>query len=102
MIFIVEPTKKSIDVFNHFYENMKNLNQKYGLNQYVLMNKSSSGDLDYVKKFIDKEKILEILPFDENMKKFEQGERYALQNFVKDNFQIFEKIKEKLISYKRN
>lgn len=98
-VFVIEPTSKSIDVFLEF----EKITQKYNLNNYVVLNKiMDDEDLEFVKSKISEDKIIGIVPFSKELKKFEQGDKEAFDRFVLELDELNEKIYEKVSNIKRN
>lgn len=84
-IFVVEPTKKSIDVYKDFIK----ITQKYKLNNYVIGNKiRSKEDIEYIKSEIGENAILGFVKDSDYLRKYEQGNNEDLDNFVKENDEI--------------
>lgn len=98
-LFVVEPTKKSIDVYKEF----KNIVSNYGIDTYVVANKiRNESDIEYIKKNIDENYILGFIKDSDDLRKFEQGDQEGLDNFIKNNEQILESILNKLNSIEKN
>ena len=98
-LFVVEPTKKSIDVYKGF----KNIVSNYGIDTYVVANKiRNESDIEYIKKNIDENYILGFIKDSDDLRKFEQGDQEGLDNFIKNNEQILESILNKLNSIEKN
>lgn len=98
-LFVVEPTKKSIDVYKGF----KNIVSNYGIDTYVVANKiRNESDIEYIKKNIDENYILGFIKDSDDLRKFEQGDQEGLDNFIKNNEQILESVLNKLNSIEKN
>ena len=98
-LFVVEPTKKSIDVYKEF----KNIVSNYGIDTYVVANKiRNESDIEYIKKNIDENYILGFIKDSDDLRKFEQGNQEGLENFIKNNEQILESVLNKLNSIEKN
>lgn len=98
-IFVVEPTKKSIDVFKEFI----GVTQKYELKTYVIINKvEDEGDIDFIKTQIDNKYIIGFVKSSKHLKKFEQGNDEELDEFVVENQAINNKIMDLLTSTKKD
>lgn len=98
-LFVVEPTKKSIDVYKEF----KNIVSNYGIDTYVVANKiRNESDIEYIKKNINENYILGFIKDSDDLRKFEQGDQEGLDNFIKNNEQILESILNKLNSIEKN
>ena len=94
-IFVVEPTKKSVDVYKEF----RDIVASYGIETYAIINKvRSQDDIDFVESSIDKKYIIASIPDANDLRKFEQGDLDGLERFVVNNTPIFEVVKEKLDS----
>lgn len=94
-IFVVEPTKKSVDVYKEF----RDIVASYGIETYAIINKvRSQDDIDFVESSIDKKYIIASIPDANDLRKFEQGDLDGLERFVVNNTPIFEIVKEKLDS----
>ena len=94
-IFVVEPTSKSIEIFETF----EYLTREYNLNNYVVINKAEDKeDIEFIESRIPKEKILAVVPYSKHLRKFEQGKRESLNDFVTEleevNAEIYSKIKD--------
>lgn len=98
-VFVVEPTKKSIDVYKDFVE----ITKKYKINNYVIGNKvRNKDDIEFIKSQIDEKNILGFVKDSEYLRKYEQGHEEEFNNFVLDNNEISEKIFELLKSTKKD
>ena len=98
-LFVVEPTKKSIDVYKGF----KNIVSNYGIDTYVVANKiRNESDIEYIKKNTDENYILGFIKDSDDLRKFEQGDQEGLDNFIKNNEQILESVLNKLNSIEKN
>lgn len=98
-LFVVEPTKKSMDVYKEF----KNIVSNYGIDTYVVANKiRNESDIEYIKKNIDENYILGFIKDSDDLRKFEQGNQEGLENFIKNNEQILESVLNKLNSIEKN
>ena len=94
-IFVVEPTKKSVDVYKEF----RDIVASYGIDTYAIINKvRSQDDIDFVESAIDKKYIIASIPDANDLRKFEQGDLEGLDRFVVNNSPIFEIVKDKLDS----
>lgn len=84
-IFVVEPTKKSIDVYKDFAE----ITKKYKLNNYVIGNKiRSKQDIEYIKSEIEESKMLGFVKDSDYMRSYEQGKSEDLDNFIQENEEL--------------
>ncbi len=97
-IFVIEPTKKSIDVYLHFREVAK----KFAIRTAVIVNKAEEGDLAFVEKFIAPQDILGVIARSSAIKQFEQGETEALSVFVAENATLFAKIETYIASIEKD
>ena len=98
-IFVVEPTKKSIDVYKDFIE----ITKKYKINNYVIGNKiRNQSDIEFIKSQIDENQILGFVEDSEYLRKYEQGNSEELSSFIKENNNINEKIYNLLKSTKKD
>jgi len=97
-VFIVEPTKKSIDVFLTF----EKVSKKFGIRTAVIINKVEAGDLKFVSQFLSKEKILGVIKKSSAIKRFEQGDSTGVLEFVNENKVLFKNIKDFLKSLDKN
>ena len=98
-VFVVEPTKKSIDVYKDFVE----ITKKYKINNYVIGNKvRNQDDIEFIKSQIDEKNILGFVKDSEYLRKYEQGHEEEFNSFVLDNNEINEKIFELLKSTKKD
>lgn len=98
-LFVVEPTKKSIDVYKEF----KNIVSNYGIDTYVVANKiRNESDIEYIKKNIDENYILGFIKDSDDLRRFEQDDQEGLDNFIKNNEQILESILNELNSIEKN
>ncbi|MNI61712.1 hypothetical protein D3C73_1169970 [compost metagenome] len=98
-IFVVEPTKRSIAVYNDFI----NITKDQDVNTYVVCNKiSDDSDLEYMYNHIDKSKIIATFRNSENVKKYEQDESKFFEYFVKENIDSFNSIYDFAINISRD
>jgi len=94
-VFVVEPTKKSVNVYKEF----KDIVKKYGIDTYVIANKvKNNDDIAYIERNIDKDHILGIIKDSDDLRKFEQDDADGLNRFIKKNSKILENILDKLDS----
>ncbi len=88
IIYVVEPTKKSTQVFNAF----KEIARKKELRVLLLANKCmSEQDKTFVKEATHEEPIANI-PFSEDIRSFEQGDQNALDKFIQENEELLSRI----------
>jgi len=98
-IFIVEPTEKSICVYNDFIKVAPHLAKR----TFVVANKVE-GDEDklFIANRISNEKIIGYIPLSRNLKRFEQGEKDGLALFQVEQAQVFDAIYKILAKTKRD
>ncbi|MDD3340856.1 MAG: AAA family ATPase [Bacilli bacterium] len=88
-IFVIEPTKKGIDVYKDF----KEVSKKYGINTYVIGNKiENQEDIDFLKQEIGTDVILGFIKNSSKMRKFEQGNAVGMKEFIKENTDTFDRV----------
>lgn len=98
-IFVVEPTKKSIQVLEDF----KKVTKKYDMPIYVIANKiECEEDMEFINKNIDKKIILGYVNSSKDLKKFEQGDKKAIDVFEKEIENIHIKIQDIMDNTKRD
>ena len=98
-IFVVEPTKKSIQVLNDY----KSIIDDSKNNVYVIANKiESEDDIEFINNNIDKEMILGYVKKSNNLRKFEQGNKQGLEDFTEEMLDINKNILAKLDNYDKN
>ena len=98
-IFVVEPTKKSIQVLNDY----KNIIDESKKNVYVIANKiESNEDIEFINNHINKDIILGYVQKSNNLRSFEQGNKQGLENFVEEMKDINKNILSKLDSYNKD
>ena len=92
-IFVVEPTKKSIEVFKDFVKITKN----YKLKNYVIGNKiRDKADIDFIKSEINENQILGFVKDSNFLRQYEQGNEEKINEFVNENIEINKTIYELL------
>lgn len=91
-IFVVEPTLKSIQVFQDFLK----FSDKYGLKTMCIINKYEPEDEEFIKNNLDVNLILGKLPKSNNIKKFEQGDSQAFEEYVFECTATFENIEKEV------
>lgn len=98
-IFVVEPTKKSIQILKDFEEITKNNKG----NNLVIVNKvESEEDKDFIGKHIDNKMIIGYIKSSSNINSYEQGDVSKINEFMKENEEIFKEIKSRLDSHKKD
>lgn len=92
-VFVVEPTKKSVDVYKEF----RDIVATHGIDTYVIANKiKNQDDVDFIEKNIDKPHILEYIYESDDLRKFEQGDLDGIDRFVENNSLMLGTIKNRL------
>ena len=92
-VFVVEPTKKSVDVYKEF----RDIVATHGIDTYVIANKiKNQDDVDFIEKNIDKPHILEYIYESDDLRKFEQGDPDGMDRFVENNQLMLSTIKNRL------
>jgi CO dehydrogenase maturation factor len=89
-IFVVEPTRKSIEVFLEF----EKVSKGYGIHTMVVANKIENGDLEFIEQYIGRERLLGVIPHSHAIRRFEQGDEEALEEFVEQNRACLARIAE--------
>lgn len=98
-VFVVEPTKKSVDVYKEFNTIVSN----YGVGTYVIANKiKNADDMDYIKRNIDEKYILGFIKDSDDLRKFEQDDKEGLNRFIESNEEMLKNILNKLDSIKKD
>lgn len=97
-IFVVEPTKKSIDVFLEF----EKVSQSHKLPTKVVINKAEDGDEEFIARHVPEEKILGIVSRSNAIRLFEQGDPESFKQFINENQSTFENILNYARSNKRD
>jgi CO dehydrogenase maturation factor len=98
-VFVVEPTLKSVSVYRDFIRLVPHLEDRV----YVIANKvEGEEDLEFLKKHLAADKMLGAIPFSKNLKRFEQGEEVAIQEFHKEQELVFDKLYALLRARKRD
>ena len=98
-IFVVEPTKKSIQVLNDY----KKIIEESKNNVCVIANKiESEEDIEFINNNINKDMILGYVKKSNNLRSFEQGNKQGLENFVEEMKDINKNILAKLDSYDKD
>ena len=92
-VFVVEPTKKSLQVYLDFLEVAPHLADK----TYVVANKVDSPEDElFILKHVAREKLLGLVPQSKHLKRFEQGKKEALEDFMKEQEGVFARVLETL------
>ncbi len=98
-VFVVEPTKKSVDVYKEF----RDIVSFYGIKTYVIGNKiKNEEDIEYIKRNIDEDCILGFIEASDDLRKYEQDDEDGLNRFVKNNENVLEGILKKLDSIEKD
>jgi CO dehydrogenase maturation factor len=97
-IFVVEPTLKSIQVFKDFLE----FSDKYKLKTMYIINKYEPEDAEFIKNNLDASLILGKLPKSNNIKKSEQGDNKAFENYIAECTETFENIEKEVQKINRD
>ena len=96
LVFCVEPTKKSVDVYLQYESLAKKAN--VSSNVFVVVNKvTGEGDMEFVKKYIPEEKILGAITMSDHIRKVEREEASLSFDEMEDkNKNVIKKILETL------
>lgn len=88
-IFVVEPTKKSVNVLKDFLETTKN----YKIKTFVIGNKiEDESDIDFIKSEVQNTEIIGFVKSSKDLKNYEKGNVDSFDNFLSSNDEINEKI----------
>jgi CO dehydrogenase maturation factor len=98
-VFVVEPTRKSLQVYLDFLEVAPHLADK----TYVVANKVDSPEDElFILKHVSREKLLGLVPQSRHLKRFEQGKKEALEDFMKEQEGVFARVLDTLKAKPRN
>lgn len=98
-VFVVEPTLKSLKVYNDFLSIAPQLADRV----YVIANKvESEEDKAFIHSHVPADKVLGFVPNSKHLKHFEQGNGEALEMFQKEQESAFERCLQKLIDTPRD
>lgn len=98
-VFIIEPTLKGIAVVTDFLSVSKDLDVPV----YVILNKvEGPDDLEFVHSKINKKRILGSIPHSKLLKRFEQGDITALNEFAFAQSELFDSIVATARNHPRN
>ncbi len=97
-IFVVEPTLKSIQVFKDFLK----FSNRLGLKTMCVINKYETEDEEFIQNHLDDDIILARLPKSKNIKKFEQGETKAMDDYILECKESFEDIENAVKNQSRD
>lgn len=99
IVFVVEPTEKSIKQYADFLALAPHLADR----TFVVANKVDVKDDElFVKSAIPGEKILGFVPYSRNLKRFEQGHKHAIKEFEREQLEVFDAVYAKLLSRTRD
>lgn len=88
-IFVVEPTRKSLEVYKDFIHTLKD----YNIKTYVIVNKvEDDDDIAFIKENIDEKMIIGYVNLSKNLKKFERGNIEKIKAFQEENKALNNKI----------
>ncbi|MFW5719442.1 MAG: AAA family ATPase [Candidatus Dojkabacteria bacterium] len=100
-VIVVEPTKKSIQVYKDFIQGIERFD--YPINIVVIGNKvETKEDEEFIKQHIKGEHLLGFVSKSDEMKSFDQGSKDDFKKFVSANSEIFNKILKELDSKQRD
>lgn len=98
-VFVVEPTLKSVSVYRDFIRLVPHLEERV----FVIANKvEAEEDIEFLKKHVPVDRLLGAIPFSKNLKRFEQGEEFAIHEFHKEQELVFDKLYALLRARKRD
>lgn len=85
-VFVVEPTEKSVRVYSDFIKTAPALEERV----FVIANKvDGDEDRDFIEASVPKDKIIGMVPHSRHLKRFEQGDKEALEKFQKEQRSAF-------------
>lgn len=88
-VFVVEPTQKSVSVYNDFIALVPHLAER----TFVVANKVDGiDDEQFILKHVDRRFYLGAIPNSRNLKHFEQGDVHALAMFDQEQRAVFDRI----------
>lgn len=100
-VIVVEPTKKSIQVYKDFIQGIGRFD--YPIDIAVIGNKvETEEDKEFLKQNIQKEHLLGFVNKSDEMRSFDQGSKEDFKKFVNANPEIFSKILKELDSKQRD
>lgn len=98
-VFVVEPTKKSTQVYLDYIEVAPHLKDR----TYVIANKvDTPEDEMFIIKTVGHDRLLGAVPQSKHLKRFEQGKREALADFMAEQAVVFDKVYDTWMSKKRD
>ncbi|ABR47824.1 putative ATP-binding protein [Alkaliphilus metalliredigens QYMF] len=99
IIFVVEPTLRSLNVYLDFLKITKN----YSLNVYVLGNKvTDEDDINFLKEHIGEDKLIGCIKHSSDLRRFEQGDNSSFDEFINKNQAVFETIHRLIMDTEKN
>lgn len=97
--FVVEPTKKSLDVYRDFIALVPHLEETV----YVLANKvDGEKDANFIRSNIPANRLIGMVSHSRQLKRFEQGETSAVEEFHLEQQPVFDQLYSVLATKKRN
>lgn len=94
-ILVIEPTNKSLAVYNDFLKCINKLD--YSVNYFVVCNKvADEDDIHFLQQHIPSEKILWYIQKSKSMKRFDQWDENAFDDFIQENTDTFKNIFSKI------
>lgn len=98
-VFVVEPTKKSVQVYLDYIAVAPHLFDR----TYVIANKVDTPEDElFILKHVQKDRLIGVVPHSRHLKRFEQGKKEALDDFMKEQEVVFEKVLDTLMTKKRS
>ena len=98
-VFVVETTKKSVQVYLDYIAVAPHLFDR----TYVIANKVDTPEDElFILKHVQKDRLIGVVPQSRHLKRFEQGKKEALDDCMKEQEVVFEKVLDTLMSKKRN
>lgn len=97
-VYVVEPTIKSIQVYQDFIEATQNKAKPV----FVVVNKADEQDMDFVHQHIEPKNILAVIPPSNELRHFEQGDTEAFARFCQSIAPQMQAVKQKLSSVTRD
>lgn len=98
-VFVVEPTEKSVRVYQDFLSVAPHLSDRL----YVIANKvDGPEDVAFIERHVPRSKLLGCVPNSRHLKRFEQGERGALEYFQAEQNETFDRAFDMLKRTKRD
>ncbi|MDP3510063.1 MAG: hypothetical protein Q8T09_18980 [Candidatus Melainabacteria bacterium] len=98
-VFVVEPTKKSVQVYLDYLAVAPHLAER----TYVIANKVDTPEDElFIIKHVGQDRLLGAVPQSRHLKRFEQGKREALDDFMQEQEVVFENVLSTLESKERS